>query len=131
MANLITIEQLLESIDLDFEPRFVTKDKNGMIKIFEHRPKKAGYYWLDENLLYSKVHVSFIKLAEFDGKDWTECIYEMPRKTKGEIEKIKVYGTLSDYKFKPTEKFEPMCFMELIKKINELVDAVNELKKLS
>lgn len=123
---MITIDQLLESVDLKFEPRFVTKDKNGMIKIFEHKPKKAGYYWLDDCPLYSKVHISFIKLAEFVDKDWTECIYEVPRKTTGKIKKIEVYGTLLDYKFEPTQKFEPMTFMELIKKINELVDIVNK-----
>jgi hypothetical protein len=77
---MITIDQLLESVDLDFEPRWVTKDKNGMIKIFEHKPEKAGYYWLDEHPLYGKAHISFIKLSEFDGKDWAECIYEVPRK---------------------------------------------------
>ena len=126
--SLITIDQLLESIDLDFEPKFVTKDKNGMIKIFEHKPKKAGYYWLDENLLYSKAHVSFIKLAEFEGKDWTECIYEVQRKTTEKIEHIKTRKSIdcSDTPEAHIEKHR--TFVEIWDKINELVDVVNELK---
>lgn len=112
---MITIDQLLESVDLEFEPRFVTKDKNGMIKIFERKPKKADYFWLDEHPIYGKAFISFIKLAEFDGKDWTECIYEVPRKTTGKIEKLPTsapFGCQGDWR----------------EKINELVDAVNELK---
>ena len=110
---MITIDQLLESVDLDFEPRFVTKDKNGMIKIFEHRPKKADYYWLDDHPIYGKAFISFIKLAEFDGKDWQECIYEVPRKTTG-------------------NEIEQKMLAELERKLNAIVDAaieaVNELK---
>lgn len=32
---MITIDQLLESVDLDFEPRFATKDKEGAVCIWE------------------------------------------------------------------------------------------------
>ena len=121
--SLITIKQLLESVDLDFEPRFVTKDKNGMIKIFEHRPKKADYYWLDDHPIYGKAFISFIKLAEFEGKDWTECIYEVPRKTTGKIEKIEV-GYNNSLK---AQDWQDIAHT-VANKINELVNAVNELK---
>lgn len=128
-VKMITIDQLLESVDLDFVPRFVTKDEDGEITIFSHRP--TAEKWCSEWREYEEDYKSFgeLKLSEFANKHWTECIYEVPRKTTGKIKKIEVYGTLTDYKFKPTEKFEPMTFMELINKINELVGAVNELKK--
>ena len=124
---MITIDQLLESVDLDFEPRWVTIDKNGMIKIFEHKPEKAGCYWQSEHPLHSQAYISFIRVLEFENKPWQECIYEVPRKTTGKIKKLECYE-LADKEFNPTGKFEPMCFMTLIQTINSLVDAVNELK---
>ncbi len=112
---MITIDQLLESVDLDFEPRFVTKDEDGCIAIWEQKPE------LDDTLrLWSCQCGLFtfrgLKLSEFDGKDWTECIYEVPRKTTGKIEKLPTsapFGCQGDWR----------------EKINELVDAVNELKE--
>ena len=148
---MITIDQLLESVDLDFEPRFVTKDKNGMIKIFEHKPEKAGYYWLSEHPLYGKAYISFIKLAEFADKPWQECIYEVPRKTdeyEQNLEKLRPADSDLVYRVhlprKITGKIEklerhirvengyemscPPDESEIIEKINLLIDAVNELK---
>lgn len=108
---MITIEQLLESVDLDFEPRFVTKDPNGMVWLWETKPVPLKNGWG-----YSSIPshtVGFIKLAEFDGKDWTECIYEVPRKTTG-------------------NEIEQKMLAELERKLNAIVDAaikaVNELK---
>jgi len=150
---MITIDQLLESVDLGFEPRWVTKDKNGMIKIFEHKPKKADYYWLDEHLLHGKTYISFIKLAEFDGKDWTECIYEVPRKTdeyEQNLEKLRPADSDLVYRVnlprKTTGNIERFTLEDFVcvtdienyvrnvldgrafDKLNALVDAVNELK---
>lgn len=115
---MITIEQLLESVDLDFEPRWVTKDPNGMVWLWETKPVPLKNGWG-----YSTIPshtVGFIKLSEFDGKDWTECIYEVPRKTTGKIEPLKnrMNGSL----------IIPPMDNEVVEKINELVDAVNELK---
>lgn len=124
---MITIDQLLESVDLDFEPRFVTKSKDGYIWIFNTRPEMCQHnHW--ETRDDKEYFVGRFKLAEFDGKDWTECLYEVPRKTTGKIEKLECYE-LADKEFNPTGKFEPMCYMTLIQTINSLVDAVNELKK--
>ena len=39
MANLITIDQLLESVDLDFEPRFVTKNLYDDIEIWSKKAR--------------------------------------------------------------------------------------------
>lgn len=79
MANLITIKQLLESVVLDFEPRFVTKDDDGVVYMFECIPEavESAGQWI--TTVPSGHYASFgkIKLAEFDGKDWTECIYEV------------------------------------------------------
>lgn len=124
--SLITIDQLLESVDLDFEPRWVTKDKDGIITLYKTKPETGRGMWVFGKLEVYQIFGK-LKLSEFDGKDWKECIYEVPRKTTGKIKKLECYE-LADKEFNPTGKFEPMCFMTLIQTINSLVDAVNELK---
>lgn len=76
---MITIDQLLESVDLDFEPRFVTKDESGIITIWADKPSKdfASNTWIEQT---DFVMINLIKLAEFENKYWQECIYEVPRK---------------------------------------------------
>jgi hypothetical protein len=128
---MITIDQLLESVDLDFEPRFVTKDsdeEDGCICAWDTKPTKQLTYWQKTDSKKDKwAIIGYIKTAEFADKPWQECIYEVPRKTTGKIKKLECYE-LADKEFNPTGKFEPMCFMTLIQTINSLVDAVNELK---
>ena len=116
---MITIDQLLESVDLDFEPEFVTKDKDGLVIIWAARPSilKATASW--ENDFCEKARYSFLKLSEFDGRDWTECIYEVPRKTTGKIERFVIEN----------DRCGNVEWWDVVKKINELVDAVNELKE--
>ena len=111
---MITIDQLLESVDLDFEPRWVTKDNNGEIWIWNSEPVKDCNWHIQRNApreFCGFFITNKIKLAEFDGKDWSECIYEVPQKTPKKIELLK----------ETTERV-------MLWKINELVDAVNELK---
>lgn len=112
--SLITIDQLLESVDLDFEPRFVTKDNGGTIWVWSGKPDNNMVVW---NIDYNSKHVGCaigkIKLSEFSDKPWQECIYEVPRKTTGKIEKLEPLNGLQH---------------NWLDKINELVDAVNELK---
>lgn len=91
---MITIEQLLESVDLDFEPRFVTKDEDGEIWIWNSKPVKDCNWHIQRNIpreFYGFFITNKIKLSEFEGKNWQECIYEVPRKTTGkdEIKQIK------------------------------------------
>ena len=125
---MITIEQLLESVDLDFEPRFVTKDDEGDIRIWEKDPVFTEGKFINHWAGSGKYHtIEKLHLAEFADKHWTECIYEVPRKTTEKIKKLECYE-LADKEFNPTGKFEPMCYMTLIETINSLVDAVNELK---
>lgn len=114
---MITIDQLLESVDLDFEPRFVTKDADGEITIYSHRPTPED--WCNEWREGEGDYETFgqLKLAEFENKYWTECLYEVPRKTTGKIKEI----ILTPATTKNTDMF-------IVNKINELVDAVNELK---
>lgn len=112
---MITIDKLLESVDLDFEPRFVTKDKNGWISFFDCKPVKFIDKWLHTKPTDRAVDIFPTKLAEFAGKDWTECIYEVPRKDKPVV-KIEKLNLLND------------SALLWGKKINELVAAVNELK---
>ena len=119
-AKMITIEQLLESVDLNFEPRWVTKDKNELITIWAEKPLMCF-----ERNRWDKptefVVLRFIKLAEFAGKDWTECIYEVPRKATGKIDKIHIPDM--------DEVAESAMYSkELAKRLNQVIDAVNELK---
>lgn len=138
---MITIDQLLESVDLDFKPRFVTKDYTGTISIFAERPERLQNVWCGHKL----ENFGRIKLSEFDGKDWTECIYEVPRKTdeyEQNLEKLRPADSDLVYRVKlprkttgKIEKFDypvssPFYIAHniIMDKINELVDAVNELK---
>ena len=128
MANLITIDQLLESVDLDFEPRFVTKDNGGAIWVWSGKPDNNMVVW---NIDYNSKHVGGaigkIKLSEFSDKDWQECIYEVPRKTPGKIEKLDEHaGNMQLSSASMTRN--QFVANTIMKKINELVDAVNELK---
>ena len=50
---MITIEQLLESVDLDFEPRFVTKDRDGEVYVWELKPRvcTAAECWVRDSAI--------------------------------------------------------------------------------
>ena len=116
---MITIEQLLESVNYQIEPKWVTKDKDGTICIFGcDKPKIArnSDFWAREEPCITIHH---IKLADFENKDWQECIYEVPRKTTGKIEKLPEF-----------DRTEASIFHaeRLYSVVNELVDAVNQLK---
>ena len=113
---MITIDQLLESVDLDFEPRWVTKDDEGDIRIWEKDPVftegKFINYWAGSGKYHT---LEKINVVEFYGKDWTECIYEVSRKTTGKIEKL-----MSDGGARPDQR-------DFMYKINQIVDYVNAL----
>lgn len=113
---MITIDQLLESVDLDFEPRWVTKDGNGEVYIFEHKPEiyEPSKLWQTTVCASGLAGYEGLKLAEFEGKDWQECIYEVPRKDKPVV-KIEKLNLLND------------SALLWGKKINELVDMVNNI----
>ena len=128
---MITIEQLLESVDLDFEPRWVTKNKDGEVYVWELKPRvcTAAEHWVWDSVIEDCGAASYehLKLSEFDGKDWTECIYEVPQndvyyeniklnmeKTSKQLDKLS--AQLDTIR-------ELMAKRGLIK-----VDAVNELK---
>ena len=109
---MITIDQLLESVDLDFEPRWVTKDEDGIVSIWEKEPTKtdSGYWCNSPSRI---IYFNRLKLAEFENKPWQECIYEVPRKTTG-------------------NENEQKMLAELERKLNAIVDAaidaINKLK---
>lgn len=120
---MITIDQLLESVDLEFEPRFVTKDENGEIFVWVDRPEIEDDVW-DASLEIASKGFGAIKLAEFANTYWTKCIYEVPRKTTGKIERLERHIRVEN-------GYEISCPPdedEIIEKINLLIDAVNELK---
>lgn len=122
-VKMITIDQLLESVDLDFKPRFVTKDYTGTISIFAERPERLQNVWCGHKL----ENFGRIKLSEFDGKDWTECIYEIPKKPTDKIEKLDEHaGNMQLSSASMTRN--QFVANTIMKKINELVDEVNELK---
>lgn len=125
---MFTISQLLESVDLDFEPRFVTQDADSSIWMWREKPRtyQKNLIWnsIDENREPQGISISNnIKLSEFDGKDWTECIYEVPRKTTGKIEKLgklNVSGT--------NMTMNQNTVNTIVNSLNQVIDAVNELK---
>lgn len=122
---MITIDQLLESVDLYFEPRWVTKDDDGKVCLWCGKPiqRKQGFWDTKELEIRKMWCLGRFALAEFDNKPWTECIYEVPRKTIGKIEKL-----LEQKLTIGKTKYEYPTNAMLMGKINELVDAVNELK---
>ena len=117
---MITIQQLLESVDLDFEPRFVTKGKFGEIWLWANEPhiNHGDTFWSNTIQEKKQMGACRLKLSEFDGKDWTECIYEVPQKTTGKIEKIHIPDM--------DEVAESAMYSkELAKRLNQVIDAVN------
>lgn len=92
---MITIDQLLESVDLDFEPRWVTKDDDGDVYIFEYIPEavESAGQWIstipDGYATFGYARFGKIKLSEFDGKDWTECIYEVQNQVIDAVNELK------------------------------------------
>lgn len=128
---MITIDQLLESVDLDFEPRWVTKDNNGEIWIWNYKPVKDCNWHIQRNVpreFCGFFITNKIKLSDFENKDWTECIYEVPQKTTGKIEKINKEKFNFVYSRKEKNDIES-ALIQILDKQAELVDAVNELKR--
>lgn len=127
---MITIDQLLESVDLDFEPRWVTKDGNGDVYIFEDTPEiyKPSKQWVTTVPASGLAGYEGLKLSEFADKDWQECIYEVPRKTTGKIERLKTITDPADIDLSVGAVNRIWDDTPLVHKINELVDAFNELK---
>ena len=128
---MITIDQLLESVDLDFEPRWVTKDsdeEDGCICAWDTKPTKQLTYWQKTDSKKDKwAIIGYIKTAEFENKPWQECIYEVPRKTTGKIEKLTGLLPIVDGRRKivfPSDVSQE----DIISKLHEVIDAVNELK---
>jgi hypothetical protein len=101
-------------VDLDFEPRWVTKDENGWIGLWEEKPTKYESSWFNSGC---RTKVGCLKLTEFSDKDWQECIYEVPR-----------WGNPDGKILKLQEDSYYNVHLDVLKTINELVDAVNELK---
>lgn len=137
--SLITIDQLLESVDLDFEPRWVTKDGAGGdedVVIHKERPT-ADIESESWDAGFKRKTIGSIKLAEFSNKPWQECIYEVPHEQN--LEKLRPADSDLVYRVNLTRKDKPVVKIEKLnllndsallwgKKINELVAAVNELK---
>ena len=115
---MITICQLLESVDLDFEPRCVTKDEINGVSIWDYKPNRNEYSWIIDRVS-RVVGYSYLKLAEFENKPWQECIYEVPRKATGKIEKIHipVMDEVAE---------SAMYSKELAKRLNQVIEAVNK-----
>lgn len=124
---MITIDQLLESVDLDLEPRWVTKDGDGIVEIWSKRPDIGDECWYCGELSMCCAAYDQLKLAEFENKPWAECIYEVPRKTTGKIYKFDSSAIDTLYDSNP-EKLKKFICGEIVCKLNEVIDAVNELK---
>lgn len=124
---MITIEQLLESVDLDFEPRFVTKDEKGYVGAWSKKPEvgtTTWYYCSKDTVLHN---FGKLKLSEFADKDWQECIYEVPQKTTGKIKRLKEASICKDGDV-PSITSTVNVLNIIINRLNDVIDAVNELK---
>lgn len=124
---MITIDQLLESVDLDFEPRFVTKDEDGNVDIWSDKPYRRNTDWDCELITARFATYDHLKLSEFDGKDWTECIYEVSRNTTGKIEQISLPVLVDEQIKDPFSR--DIWIHTIVDKIAELVNAVNEINE--
>ena len=60
---MITICQLLESVDLDFEPRCVTKDEINGVSIWDYKPNREWGY-VKEIIAQAAVHRSPVRLVK-------------------------------------------------------------------
>ena len=111
---MITIDQLLESVDLIFEPRWIAKDNSGLVCVYTEKPECGICSWYDGG---KYIHIGYLKLAEFENKDWQECIYEVPRKTTGKIEKLPEF-----------DRTEASIFHaeRLYSVVNEIIDWIND-----
>ena len=124
---MITIEQLLESVDLDFEPRWVTKDDEGDIRIWEKDPVFTEGKFINHWAGSGKYHtIEKLHLVEFSDKPWTECIYEVPRKTTGKIEKLDIIKDTRNV-INKDGIVHTVANFTTVEKINELVNYVNAL----
>lgn len=125
---MITIDQLLESVDLNFEPRWVTQDEDG-VTIFADKPKDCenAEQWFATNPTSGFAEYDGLKLAEFENKPWAECIYEVPRKTTGKIEKLTEASIGKDGDV-PSLTSTVNVLNIIINRLNQVIDAVNELK---
>ena len=94
---MITIDQLLESVDLDFEPRWVTKNKDGEIFVWAAKPTKGNGHYVANPKLWCLWRVNGLKLAEFENKPWTECIYEVSRKATGKMNRLKPFNLSHEF----------------------------------
>ena len=114
-------------MDLVFEPRWVTKDEDGRVEFWSVKPHLHTDLplWVAKK---SSIEVyKGLKLAEFENKHWTECIYEVPQKTTGKIYKFDSSAIDALYDSNP-ENFKKFICGEIVCKLNEVIDAVNELK---
>lgn len=120
---MITIDQLLESVNYQIEPKWVTKDKDGAICIFGcDKPEIAPHsdFWAREEPCIVIYH---IKLADFENKDWQECIYEVPSKAKTTNKIDKLTTSIRGFDEQPRMP----TAIDFFNKINEIVDAINKL----
>ena len=126
---MITIDQLLESVDLDFEPRFVTKSRNGYVEIWSDEPTVGATTWYhsSDDTIYQSI--CRLKLSEFANTRWTECIYEVPRKQdffqNGKIEKLT--GVLNGKRkiVFPSDVSQE----DIMSKLHEVIDWINDNHK--
>lgn len=125
MSKLITIEQLLESVDLSFKPRWVTKNKNGGVYIWEEKPTYKSGIWMSESESMDSF-IAHLKLAEFEGKCSGECIYEVPKEPTDQIEKLDEHaGNMQLSSASMTRN--QFVANTIMKKINEIIDKINKI----
>ena len=105
---MITIKQFIESIVLDFEPKWIAKDQDGEISVYGTRPSIEAdeKFWSSGSDKWQNFGI--IKLTEFENCPWEECLWKITPaydpKWLGKLCKFRddesgewLYGILTDY----------------------------------
>ena len=75
--HTISAEQLLKAYNGKY--KYVTMDKGGQVDLFASKPilNESTFYWLPSiKIDPTSLSLGKIAITEFQGKDWTECIYK-------------------------------------------------------
>lgn len=119
----ISAEQLLESVELDFIPKYIVKNEDGDICICSMKPEIADEYTSHWTNYGEYVVLEQLRLTEFVGKEWNDCIYQIKKKKNliQKLGKLNVSGSNMTMNQNTVNK--------IVETINILVDEVNKINE--
>lgn len=117
----INASQLLESVELDFKPKYIIKNEDGDICICSMKPVVIDEYTSHWTNYGEYIVLERLVLTEFVGKEWYDCIYEIKKK-KNIIQKL---GKLNVSGSNMT--MNQNTVNQIVETVNMLVDEVNKI----